>query len=94
MTTAGSKMKPTSGDGTENAAAVPLPATDLRKMDAYWRACQLPVGRADLSPRQPATEGAAQAGAHQAATARPLGYYAGPEHALRPPQPGHQESMT
>ena len=51
---------------------------------------QLPLGRADLPARQPAPEGAAQARAHQAAAARPLGHVAGPEHALRPPQSGHQ----
>src|SRR4051794_12791850 len=51
---------------------------------------QLPLGRADLPARQPAAEGAAAAGAHQAPTARPLGHVAGLEHALRPPEPGHQ----
>ena len=51
---------------------------------------ELPVGRPDLSARQSAPETAAQARAHQAAALGPLGHVAGPEHALRPPQPGHQ----
>ena len=53
---------------------------------------QLPVGRPDLPARQSAAARAAQARAHQAAAARPLGHVAGPEHALRPPQPGHQSA--
>ena len=36
MTPAGSKVKPKSGDCTENVAAEPLSAADLRKLDAYW----------------------------------------------------------
>ena len=48
------------------------------------------LGRADLPARQPAPEGAPEAGAHHAAAARPPGHVARPEHALRPPQPGHQ----
>ena len=51
---------------------------------------QLPLGRADLSPRQSAFERTAQARAHQAAVARPLGHVAGLEHALRSPQSRHQ----
>ena len=53
---------------------------------------QLPVGRPDLSLRQPAAEGAADQGAHQAAAARPLGHDARPELHLRPPQPRDQEA--
>ncbi len=52
---------------------------------------QLPVGRADLPPRQPAAPGPARGRARQAAAARPLGHHAGTEPALRPPQPGDQE---
>ena len=68
----------------------PLSADELRKMDAYWRASNyLSVGQIYLLDN-PLLQGAAQARAHQAAAARPLGHVAGPEHALRPPQPGHQ----
>ena len=59
-------------------------------MDAYWRASNyLSVGQIYLLDN-PLLQRAAQARAHQAAAARPLGHVAGPEHALRPPQPGHQ----
>ena len=68
----------------------PLSAEELRKMDAYWRASNyLSVGQIYLLDN-PLLKRAAQARAHQAAAARPLGHVAGPEHALRPPQPGHQ----
>ncbi len=51
---------------------------------------QLSLSRPDLPSGQPALERASQAGAHQAAASGPLGHVAGPEHALRSPQPGHQ----
>ena len=51
---------------------------------------QLPVGRPDLSLRQSAAQEAAEAGARQAAAARPLGHHAGTELHLRPPEPRHQ----
>ena len=51
---------------------------------------ELPVGRAVLSPRQPAPEEAAHPRARQAASPRPLGNDARPELHLRAPQPGHQ----
>ena len=71
-------------------AAGPLSAEELRKLDAYWRASNyLSVGQIYLLDN-PLLQRAAQARAHQAAAARPLGHVAGPEHALRPPQPGHQ----
>ena len=76
--------------GDSQGEQAPLSTDELRKLDAYWRAVELPLGRADLPARQPAPEGAAQAGAHQAAAARALGHVAGPEHALHAPQPGHQ----
>src|SRR5580700_1177867 len=52
---------------------------------------QLPVGRADLSVRQPAVEGTLEARARQAHAARTLGYDAGPELYLRSPESRHQE---
>ena len=82
--------KATTPSGDSQGEEAPLSPDELRKLDAYWRASNYLVGRADLPARQPAPEGAAQAGAHQAAAARPLGHVAGPEHALRAPQPGHQ----
>ena len=52
---------------------------------------QLPVGRADLSLRQSAAEGAADAVAREAAGGRALGHDAGSELHLRALEPGHQE---
>ncbi len=51
---------------------------------------ELPLGRPDLPPRQPAAQGAAHARARQAAPPRPLGDDAGPEFHLRAPEPRHQ----
>ena len=53
---------------------------------------QLPVGRSDLSVRQPAAAQAADQGTHQAAAARPLGHDARPQLHLRAPQPAHQRA--
>ena len=50
---------------------------------------ELPDGRPDLPARQRAAPRAAAPGAHQAPAAGPLGHVAGPEPALRPPQPAH-----
>ena len=52
---------------------------------------QLPVGRADLSLRQPAAEAAAGAGRREAHAAGPLGHDPRAELHLRAPEPGHQE---
>jgi phosphoketolase len=38
MTSASTEAKKKTGDGTTNAAAGTIPAHELRKMDAYWRA--------------------------------------------------------
>ena len=55
---------------------------------------ELSVGRPDLSLRQSAAEEAAQAGAHQAAPARPLGHDARAELHLRPSEPRHQGTRS
>ena len=52
---------------------------------------ELPLGRADLPPGQPAAEGAAGPGARQAAPPGPLGHDARPEPDLRPHEPGDPE---
>src|SRR5271169_4904701 len=52
---------------------------------------QLPVGRADLSLRQSAAEGAAEAVTREAAGGRALGHDAGPELHLCAFEPGHQK---
>ena len=66
----------------------------MELVDAYWRAANyLSVGQIYLLDN-PLLQRAAEARAHQAAAARPLGHDAGPEHALRPPQPGHQAATT
>ena len=90
MTTASTDVKRKTGDGTRRRRRAPLSAEELRKMDAYWRASNyLSVGQIYLLDN-PLLQGAAQARARQAAAARPLGHVAGPEHALRASQPGHQ----
>ena len=62
----------------------------LRKMDAYWRAANyLSVGQIYLYDN-PLLKKPLDAGAHQAAPARPLGHDAGAELHLRPPEPRHQ----
>ena len=38
MTPTATDVKRKTGDGTKTAAAGPLSADELRKMDAYWRA--------------------------------------------------------
>src|SRR6266567_9424765 len=50
---------------------------------------QLPVGRPDLSLRQPPAQEAPDQGAREAAVTRPLGDHAGTQLHLRPPQPAH-----
>ena len=68
----------------------PLTPDLLRRMDAYWRAANyLSVGQIYLLDN-PLLTRAAEARAHQAAPARPLGHDAGPELHLRPPEPRHQ----
>ena len=49
--------------------------------------CQLPVGRPDLSLRQPAAQADPDKGTHQAAAAGPLGNDPGSEFHLCPPEP-------
>ena len=62
--------------------------TELKNLDAYWRAANyLSVGQIYLL-RQPAAARAAAARAHQAAAARALGHHARAEPDLRPPEPG------
>ena len=91
MTSASTEAQKKSGDGTTNATTGTMPAHELRKLDAYWRASNyLSVGQIYLLDN-PLSEGFAEAGAHQATIARPLGDVAGPEHDLRSPQQGHQE---
>jgi xylulose-5-phosphate/fructose-6-phosphate phosphoketolase len=49
MTPAGNEVQPKNGDVTGDVAAGPLPAADLRKLDAYWRASNyLSVGQINL----------------------------------------------
>src|SRR5207249_8908439 len=48
---------------------------------------ELPDGRTDLSLGQPAVARAVALGAHQTASAGPLGYVPGPQSRLRTPQP-------
>jgi xylulose-5-phosphate/fructose-6-phosphate phosphoketolase len=46
MTPTSTDVQPKGGDGTKGATAGSLPAEDLRKMDAYWRASNyLSVGQ-------------------------------------------------
>src|SRR5437870_7971541 len=71
MASATTQVNRKTDEGNKSAAAKqaksgPLSAEELRKMDAYWRGLQLLIGRPDLSARQSAPQGAAQAGAHQA----------------------------
>ena len=53
---------------------------------------QLPLGRPDLSLRQPAAQAIAHKGTHQAAAPRPLGNDARFELHLRSPEPADQEA--
>ncbi len=52
--------------------------------------CQLPLGRPDLPPRQPAPARAPHPGPREAAAARPLGHDAGPDLPVRAPEPRHR----
>ena len=82
--------KATTPSGDRKGVEAPLSTDELRKLDAYWRAANyLAVGQIYLLDN-PLLKEPLEAGAHQAAAARPLGHLAGPELALRPPQPGHQ----
>ena len=94
MTTKVTEVKRKTGNGSNAAAAGPLSAEELRKMDAYWRAANyLSVGQIYLLDN-PLLKEPLQAEARQAAAARPLGNHAGPELHLRPPEPGHQGATT
>ena len=80
----------TTPSGDSRGEEAPLSPDELRKLDAYWRAANyLAVGQIYLLDN-PLLKEPLEAGAHQAPAAGPLGHLAGPEHALRPPQPGHQ----
>src|SRR5579875_2992970 len=71
-------------DGT--APLCRAPARDRRLLARR----QLPVGRADLSDGQPAPQGEAAAGAHQAAPLGPFRHDAGAQPRLRSSEPDHQ----
>ena len=90
MTTATTDVKRKTGDGNKTAAAGPLSAEELRKMDAYWRASNyLSVGQIYLLDN-PLLKEPLKREHIKPRLLGPLGHVAGPEHALRPPQPGHQ----
>ena len=90
MTTTSTEMKRRAGVSGKAAPAGPLSADEVRKMDAYWRASNyLSVGQIYLLDN-PLVERAAQARAHQAAIAGPLGHVAWSQHALRASQSRHQ----
>ena len=74
----------------ETIMAEPLSQDRLRRMDAYWRAANYVVRRADLFARQSALERAACAPARQAAALGALGDHAGAELHLCAPEPDHQ----
>ena len=91
MSTVAAKQTRKSGKAINPAADGPLSAVELDKLDAYWRASNyLSVGQIYLLDN-PLLQRAAQARAHQATAARPLGHVAGPQHAVRASQSGHQE---
>jgi hypothetical protein len=76
-----------SGDPPLNEA--PLSADELRKLDAYWRTAKhLSVGQIYLLDNPLLREPSRRE--HITEAAWPLGHLAGPEHALRAPQPGDQ----
>src|SRR4051794_2737831 len=68
----------------DGAVAGPRRAAPARRLVACR---ELPLGRPDLPACEPAPAGAAPTGARQAPPARPLGYDAGPEPAVRAPEP-------
>ena len=51
----------------------PLSPEELRKMNAYWRACNYLVSGHDLSSRQSPSARTAEAGAHQEPAAWVIG---------------------
>ena len=80
-----------SGSDMARTSAGTFPIAGTAAEDARLLAGgQLPFGRPDLPPRQPAIERAFTAKARQAPAARTLGHDARPELHLRPPQPSHQ----
>ena len=69
--------------------AEPLDADELRLLDAYWRAANyLSVGQIYLLDN-PLLREPLDAGAREAAAARPLRHDAGPQPRLRAPEPRH-----
>ena len=65
-----------SHEASKEVDPTPLSGDELQKMDAYWRASNyLSVGQIYLLDN-PLLQRAAQARAHQAAAARPLGHVA------------------
>ena len=80
--------------GSTRRKAQPLTPDALHAIDAYWRAANyLSVGQIYLYDN-PLLKRAADARAHQAAAARPLGHDAGPQLHLRAPEPRHQRDTT
>ena len=69
-------------------ASLPRRAAPDRRLLARG---ELPLRRPDLPARQPAPHDTAGARARQAAAPRPLGHDPGPEHDLRPHEPGDPE---
>ena len=58
MTPTSTEVKRKPGDGSKTAAAGPLSAEELRKMEAYWRASNyLSVGQIYLMDNPPSREG-------------------------------------
>ena len=76
--------------GRFQAQEAPLSTDELRKLDAYWRAANyLSVGQIYLLDN-PLLKEPLKREHIKPRLLGPLGHVAGPEHALRSPQPGHQ----
>ena len=69
----------------------PLPADELRRIDAYWRACNYLAAGMIYLQDNPLLREPLQAGAHQEPAARPLGRQSRALLHVRAPQPPHQQ---
>ena len=69
----------------------PLSPEELRKMNAYWRACNYLAAGMIYLRANPLLREPLKAGAHQESAARPLGFGPGPELYLGSSQPADQE---
>ena len=80
------------GNARSTIEGAPLSAEEVRKTNAYWRACKYLALGHDLPAGQSSAEGSSETRAHQEPPARTLGLEPRPRIHVHPYEPADQEA--